>query len=266
MSNGKRVLLAAVLLISVWVVARLDPTTQDRTVGARPPSFTHWMGADDYGRDVFSRFVVGGAWSLSTGAAATALALGAGWLLGAAAGWFGGWTDRLIMGFAELFLSVPWLFLLVGLRAALPLEMAPRAEMAVVLATIALLSWAKPARLVRSVTLTLAGREYVLAARAFGARGWDIFRRHIVPGTARIVAVQGMVLLPRFVLAEMTLAYLGLGAGDSEPGWGGLLIGLRQAYLLTDQWWRALPAVWMFVFFAACGRAAQVAARRIDSA
>jgi peptide/nickel transport system permease protein len=130
------------------------------------------------------------------------------------------------------------------------------------MALIAAVSWARPARLVRGVVLSLGERGYVQAARGFGVPPWTIFRRHVLPGTWGLLAAQTLVLFPRFVLAEVTLSFLGLGVGEPDPNWGGLILGLKQAYLLREQWWRLLPAGLMMPLFLSCAIAARVAARR----
>lgn len=264
----KRWVAALVLaLIAAGVLALIgDPMTQERALGASPPGWRHWMGTDDYGRDLLARFAAGGIWSLATGAAATVIALGLGWVVGSVAGWYGRWTDRAVMAAGDLFLSVPWLYMLIGLRAALPVDMRPRTATAIMLTAIAAVSWARTARLVRGAVLSLSEREYVLAARGFQVPGWRIFLSHIAPATLGIVFAQGLALLPRFVLAEVTLTFLGLGAGDAEPSWGALLIGLKQAYLLPVEWWRVLPVLAMLPVFMGFAWAAQVAARRFRSA
>ncbi|MEZ5353832.1 MAG: ABC transporter permease [Bryobacteraceae bacterium] len=264
MSRLPAALAAVIVLLAAagFFATPYDPLAQNREAVSQGPNAAHWMGTDDYGRDVFSRFLAGGSWSLVTGAAATALALGLAWTLGCLAGFRGGWWDWGIMALADVFLSVPWLYLLIGIRAALPLDVRPRVVVALTLAVIAAISWARPARLIRGVVLSAANRGSVEAARGFGAGEWHIFTRHILGDTAAVVAAQALILFPRFVLAEVTLSFLGLGAGEQDPSWGGLLLGLKQTYLLGREWWRVLPAVLMLPVFAACAWGAQLAVRR----
>jgi peptide/nickel transport system permease protein len=238
-----------VLLLGPWL-APFDPLVQQRELANLGPGAGHWMGTDDYGRDVFSRFLAGGQWSMLAGAGATLLVLLLGWTIGGAAGYFGGWVDAVLMRLAEVFLVVPWVYLLLGARALLPLHLPPRTAFGVVLLLIAAVSWARPARLVRGVVLSLRERGPVAAARGFGVPGPVIFWRHILPGTWELLAAQALVLLPRFVLAEVTLSFLGMGLGEPDPSWGALLAPLKQAWLVEQQWWRILPAVAMAPFFA----------------
>ncbi len=262
-----RAMWAAALLLMIyalgWRFAPGDPLEQHREMARAGPSAGHWLGTDDFGRDVFSRFLAGGSWSVLEGASATALVLALGWICGAAAAMRRGWTDRILSAIIELLLTLPWLYLLIGLRSLLPLGMAPRKAVAVMLLMIAAVSWARPARLVRGLVLSLKERGYVAAARGFNVPEWRIFGRHILPGTYGLLATQALVLFPRFVLAEVTLSYLGLGAGEPDPSWGGLIFdGLKRAYGLSEQWWRVLPPILMLPLFVSCAIAARVAARR----
>lgn len=253
------------LCLCAPAVAPIDPSAQDREAANTAPNRTHWLGTDGYGRDLWSRFVHGGRWSLGIGASATALVMMIGTGAGTVAGYFGGRIDRAAMAMVELLLSMPWLYLLVGARALLPLDMPPRAAFAMLVLLIALVSWARLARLVRGVVLSLREREYVAAARGFSVPDSVILRRHILPGTLGILSSQVLILLPRFVLAEVTLSYLGLGTGEPDPGWGGLILPVKQAYLLPLQWWKALPALLMTPFFASLAITARDAARKAQA-
>lgn len=242
-------LVLGLLLLGPWL-APFDPSQQHRELANLAPSARHWLGTDDFGRDIWSRFLAGGGWSLLTGTGATAMVLLLGWVIGGAAGYFGGWVDQLLMRIAELFLVLPWIYLLLGIRALLPLNLPPRAAFGTLLLVIALVSWARPARLVRGLVLTLKEHGAVHAARGFGVPSWVIIFRHVLPGTLDLLATQALILLPRFVLAEVTLSYFGLGLGEPDPSWGALLAPLKQVWLLDQQWWRILPALLMLPVFA----------------
>jgi ABC-type dipeptide/oligopeptide/nickel transport system permease subunit len=166
--------LVLVFAAGPWLVP-YNPAEQWREIANTAPSTLHWLGADDYGRDILSRFLAGGSWSILSGISATALVLILGWSAGGLAGFRPGWPDHIIMRLAELMLSLPWLYVLIGLRAVLPLSTKPRTAVALMLLVIALVSWARPARLVRGLVLSLSQRGYVEAARGFGVPGWRIF-------------------------------------------------------------------------------------------
>jgi peptide/nickel transport system permease protein len=247
-----------------WI-APLDPIYQDRASPSAAPSRTHWLGTDDYGRDVWSRYLYGTRWSVSVGLCATALVMLLGWAIGGLAGFQGGWVDWILMQITELFLVIPWLYLLIAVRAAMPLNLSPRRAFAILLFAIALTSWARPARIVRGLVLSLREKEYVQAALGFGVGGLTTFFRHVAPGTYGLLATQTLLLLPRFILAEVTLSYMGLGLGEPEPSWGTMILPLKQVYLLRDEWWRVLPLLLMIPFFAGLAMLARTLERKFSS-
>jgi peptide/nickel transport system permease protein len=207
------------------------------------------LGSDTYGRDQFSRVLYGGQLSLLAGLLGTSLTLLLGALVGTAAGFYGGWRDDLLMRFAELFMALPWLYLLFALRAFLPLTVEPHEAFLLVIATLGAVGWARPARLVRGVVLSEKERDYVRAARGFGASPGYLLRRHILPATSNVLLTQAAILVPQFVLAEMTLSFLGLGVPEPVPSWGNLLASLQQYSVLISCWWMYLPAVAIVPFF-----------------
>ncbi len=207
------------------------------------------LGTDGYGRDQLSRMLFGGQISLLAGLLATALALFFGWSIGSVAGYYGGWVDDLLMRVVELFLALPWLYLLFALRAFLPLAVSPLQAFLLVVVVIGTLGWARPARLVRGVVLSAKEREFVRAARGFGASGPYLLRRHILPQTSSVLFTQAAILVPQYVLAEVTLSFLGLGVPEPAPSWGNLLATLQHYSVLASYWWMYLPALAMVPFF-----------------
>ena len=127
------------------------------------------LGSDSYGRDQLSRFLYGGQVSLLAGLLGAGVTLLVGLCVGAVAGYFGGWRDDLLMRLAELFLALPWLYLLFALRAFLPLAVSPLQAFYLIIAVLGAVGWARPARLVRGVVLSAKERDFVRAARGFGA-------------------------------------------------------------------------------------------------
>ena len=166
-----------------------------------------------------------------------------------AAGYFGGWRDDLLMRVAELFLALPWLYLLFALRAFLPLAVSPIQAFLLVVVVIGMVGWARPARLVRGVVLSVKERDFVRAARGFGASDFYLLRHHILPETASVLLTQAAILVPQFVLAEMTLSFLGLGVPEPMSSWGNLLASLQQYSVLVSYWWMYLPALAIVPFF-----------------
>jgi peptide/nickel transport system permease protein len=207
------------------------------------------LGTDAFGRDQLSRLLFGGQVSLLAGLLGAGLTLLIGWVVGAAAGYFGGWRDDVLMRLAELFLALPWLYLLFAIRAFLPLTVNPLHAFFLVVAVLAGVGWARPARLVRGIVLSARERDFVRAARGFGASNFYLLRRHILPEASSALLTQAAILIPQYVLAEMTLSFLGLGVPEPVPSWGNLLSNLQQYSVLVSYWWMYLPALAMVPFF-----------------
>jgi peptide/nickel transport system permease protein len=207
------------------------------------------FGTDGYGRDLFSRILCGGQISLFAGLLAAGIALLIGAFLGCASGYFGGWTDSILMRLTELCLALPWLYLLFGVRAFLPLLVSPVRAFLIVVVTIGALGWARPARLIRGVALSAKERDFVRAAKGFGASDFYILRRHILPQARSVILTQAAILIPQYVLAEITLSFLGLGIPEPAPSWGNLLSSLQQYSVLSSYWWMYVPALAMVPFF-----------------
>jgi peptide/nickel transport system permease protein len=217
--------------------------------GVDAPGKLFLLGTDAYGRDLFSRFLYGGQISLYAGSLATIFSLVIGTLLGTLAGYYGGWCDAAIMRGAELFLALPWLYLLFALRGFMPLSLGTKQTFLLIIATIGIVGWARPARLVRAVVLSSRERHYVLAARLFGGSDAYVIRRHILPDTRSVVLTQAALLVPQYVLAEVVLSFLGLGIGEPTPSWGNILAALQQYVVLVSYWWMLMPGLLLVPIF-----------------
>jgi peptide/nickel transport system permease protein len=217
--------------------------------GVDSPGRISLMGSDAYGRDIFSRFLYGGQASLFAGLLATALSLGLGVLLGTAAGFYGGWLDATLMRCVDLSLALPWLYLLFAIRAILPLSLDPIRAFLLIVAVVGIVGWARPARLIRGTVMSGKERHYVLAARMFGANDTYLIGRHILPQTYSIVVTQAVLLIPQYILAEVTLSFLGLGVGEPVPSWGNILAALQQYHVMVSYWWMWIPGVALIPIF-----------------
>ncbi len=208
-------------------------------------------GTDAYGRDEFSRLLYGGQISLFAGLLATAISVAIGIILGGLSGYYAGWLDEFLMGAGEIFMTVPWLYLLLSVRAFLPLHVTANQVFLLLTATLGVIGWARPARLVRGVVLSTKHRDYVLAAKGFGASDAYILRRHILPTVSGVVATQALLYIPQFILAEATLSFFGLGVSEPDPSWGNMLAGLQQPLVLENCWWLFAPAALLAGIFLA---------------
>jgi len=212
-------------------------------LGVDAPARLHPLGTDALGRDQFSRILYGGGVSLAAGLLAAALSLTIGAGLGIVAGYSGGWIDGAVMRLGDIFLALPWLYLLLAVRALLPLDLAPAAGFAAIVLLVGLVGWARPARLVRAAVLRVRQREFVLAARSIGAAPAAVMVRHVLPQTAPILLTEAALMIPRYLLAEVTLSFLGLGVPPPVASWGTLLAPLQRPAALAANPWIAAPAV-----------------------
>lgn len=222
------------------------------------------LGTDGLGRDVFSRLLYGGQVSLIAALLGTAVSVSLGLLFGGLAGYFGKWIDELIMRVAEVFLSVPWLYLLLAIRACLPLHLSGNAVFVLLMLVAGLAGWGRPARLVRGVVLAERDREYVLAARGFGGSEFYILFRHVLPQAYSVSLTQAALYLPQYVTAEVTLSFFGLGVSEPTPSWGSMLAQLRTLFVLENCWWMFAPAaalIFVLLVFQWFFRTGQIVAR-----
>ena len=228
--------------------------TEDRTRVQRLPWFTRegdapvfLLGADSYGRDLLSRVLHGARVSLSLALMAALCALLIGTLLGGIAGYRGGSLDEAVMRLADLVAVLPVIYVVLVLRAALPLVLAPSTIFAVMTTIFALVGWPFVARNVRNIITSEREREYVMAARAMGASGPAILWRHLLPACGGQLLVHATVLLPAFILAEATLSYVGLGFPGDMASWGTMLIEAANVNAMSRFPWTLMPALAIFL-------------------
>jgi peptide/nickel transport system permease protein len=147
------------------------------------------------------------------------------------------------MRITEASLLLPWLYLLLAGRAFLPLSAQPLTSYLLLIGVVGCLGWARPARLIRGAALALRGRGYVVAARAFGASSVYLLRVHILPDLAVILVTQAALLVPQYMMAEVTLSFLGLGINEPTPSWGNLLADIQHYHVIVSYWWMLLPGI-----------------------
>ena len=234
-----------VTLIIVCVGAPLfspvDYHTQFRNTPSAPPSMTHWLGTDELGRDRFSRVLYGTRVSLLLAPSAALLSTILAVLVGAFAGYFGGVWEHIATTVIDLFLSLPWLFLLISVRAMLPLNVSPLYTIAVTFALLGMLGWAASARVLCASTRQLKTSGFVLQARASGVTRGRLLLRHLLPNLAPILLAQFWISVPVFIISEANLGILGLGVAEPMPSWGGLLKELESFSGFAAEPWKLVP-------------------------
>lgn len=215
------------------------------------PSRQHLLGTDDLGRDRFARVLYGTRVSLLLAPAAALLSSLLAVLIGGTAGFLGGWIERLVMAATDLFLSLPWLFLLITVRALLPLNVSPLTSVAITFALLGCLGWAAAARVVCADARSLAHSDFILLARASGSSGFRLLWKQVVPNLRPIVFAQFWISIPVFILTEANLGVLGLGVAEPLPSWGSLLRELQSYSAITGQPWQFIPLI-LFVAVVSC--------------
>lgn len=210
-------------------------------------SAQHPLGTDELGRDRFARLLYGMRVSffLAPLAAAVATALAA--LLGGLAGYFGGWIERCLMVLVDLFLCIPWLFLLITVRAVLPLNISPEASVVVTFTLLGLLGWAASARVICAGTRDMMKYEFVWLARATGFSGFKLVRLHLLPNLRGTLLAQFWISIPVFIIAEANLGVLGLGVSEPLPSLGSLLRELQHVVTLRPEPWQFVPLIVLIV-------------------
>ncbi len=204
------------------------------------------LGADGYGRDMFSRLLYGGRATLAVALLATLGASLLGTLIGGIAGQASGWMDALLSRVSEFVLVLPTIYVALALRAMLPLILSPLTVFMMLIGIFTLLGWPIVARGVRAIVLSERQRDYVIAARAAGARPMRLLAHHLLPATSGYVRTQASLLLPAFILAEATMSFVGLGFPDTTATWGTMLRDAANVALLGDAPWTLAPAFAIF--------------------
>ncbi|MFA5038946.1 MAG: ABC transporter permease [Candidatus Omnitrophota bacterium] len=231
--------LLLILALLAPVLASFEPDSIDAEQLLSPPSFQHWMGTDQLGRDVLSRFLFGARISLTVGALIIVIAGCLGILIGSLSGYFGGWLDQLLMRFTDIMLCFPVFFLILSVIALIG------SSVFNIILILGLTGWMGLARLVRAEILTLKNREYILVARAYGASDARLILRHLVPNASAPIFVTMILGIASAILAESALSFLGVGIQPPTPSWGNMLNDARAT--LGVAWWMSLfPGLGIF--------------------
>ncbi|HEX8968844.1 MAG TPA: ABC transporter permease [Chloroflexota bacterium] len=252
---------ALVFMMAVATLAPLapwGPNEIDRSItdpqylshGFAPPSGAHWFGTDELNRDLFARLLWAGRISLAVGFLTVGIGATIGIVVGALAGFYGGWLDTVLMRVTDLFLSFPFLPTLILISAMLH-QYKFNADVTVVqvgtiVGVLALLGWMDTARLVRGQFLSLLNRDFVLAARALGADGRRIMLVHLIPNSLAPIIVAASLNVGGFIIAESAISFLGVGVSPPTASWGSMLADF-QSYLRYSAVAVLLPGGAIFV-------------------
>ncbi len=212
----------------------------DPQISRAGPGADYWFGTDIIGRDVFSRVVYGARVSLKIGILSTAMILVIGVLFGAAAGYFGGWIDTILMRLTDVFLAIPYIILAISIATVFG-----RSENAIIL-VLGATGWLPLSRIVRASFLGLKQLEYVEAATSLGFSRRRIMFGHILPNAMQPVIVYGTVSIGSVILSEAALSFLGVGPQDPTPAWG-LMVAQAQGALSTAPHLLLFPSFAIFL-------------------
>lgn len=230
------ILLLAVIAILAPYIAPCDPYQQDVLNKFASPSAEHWLGTDNYGRDILSRLIYGARVSLSVGVVAEAIAVTIGVIVGVAAGYFGGKVDTVLSRIIEVFASFPFILFAIAVMFILGQGIIN------VFIAIGVIGWTGHARLIRSNVLQLRNKEYVEAARAAGAGHKYIMLRHMIPNCLSTIIVITTLDIPSDIMLEATLSFLGLGVAPPTASWGEM-ISTARTFLRQQPMFSIYPGI-----------------------
>lgn len=220
---------------------------QYRATTNAAPSHSHWLGTDEIGRDRFARVLYGTRISLLLAPAAALLSTLVAALIGGLAGYLGGAWARIAMVVTDLFLSLPWLFLLITARALMPLNVSPLVSVLVTFLLLGLLGWSTAARVLCTTAGLLRSSDFVRQARAAGLPGRRLFWIHVLPNLRPVLYAQFWISIPVFILSEANLGILGLGVAEPMPSWGSLLKELEGLVSVREEPWKFVPLILLVV-------------------
>lgn len=232
------VILLVVILLAILadVIVPFDPMAQSSAEQLKSPSLRHIAGTDQFGRDTFSRVVVGARTSLYVGVGVTVLALVPAIMLGVASAFLGGWVDYLLQRIVDTVQSIPYLIMLIAMMTVLGPSL-----FNVVLA-LAFRRAITESRVMRGATMSIMNQTYVEAARAIGSNTFRIMIQHLVPNIMPSVIVVASIGFGGVILAEASLSFLGYGVPPPTPSWGGMVAADGRAYMYAAPWMLIAPA------------------------
>jgi ABC-type dipeptide/oligopeptide/nickel transport system permease subunit len=233
----------ALVLISVIgsIMPRFNYVRQDREHVNCSASQRHWLGTDDLGRDRFARLLHGSCVSILLAPAAAAISIILAFAMGAIPGFAGGFGERAAKIAIDLVLSIPWLFLLLMVRAMLPLNTSPATSVSITFLVLGLLGWAAPARILLARARSLRRADCIVLARSTGVTPFRLLYKQVMPNLRPALLAQFWISVPIFILSEANLSILGLGVAEPLPSLGSLLRELETVLSVRADVWRFAP-------------------------
>lgn len=243
-------ILLCMILLLMGLASILVPAPyarQFRDVPNAGPSTAHPLGTDFLGRDSLSRLLYGTRVSLLLAPAASLLSTIIAALLGSAAGFIGGWFERIVLALTDLSLALPWLFLLLTVRAMLPLDVPPMVSVVIAFLMMGLLGWQASVRVICAATRGIRDSDFLLLARSTGCHPARLLLRHVAPNLRPLLYAQFLISIPLFILTEANLSILGLGVMEPMPSWGNLLRGFEDFSALAANPLRLVPLILLVI-------------------
>lgn len=211
------------------------------------PSRDNWLGTDEQGRDVFMRVFLGGRISILIGLMTSLVTVIIGATIGSIAGFYGGKVDNILMRFAEIIYSLPFLPILITLSFALMWRVSNEQKMFVVMFILAIISWPGLARLVRGQILSLREQDFMVATKALGLSNKSKIFKHLLPNTLSYIIVNATLKMASAIITEASLSFLGLGVIPPTPTWGNMIERARDSFVFNDLPWLWIPPGIMIV-------------------
>ena len=248
LKQNKFAMIGLALLIFMFVFSFIGPLLSpygynDRSALVKAaPSLKHWFGTDYLGRDVLTRVMVGGRISIAVGVVSVVISVVVGTLVGSIAGYYGGKIDYFLMAFTDIFLSIPFLPIVILMGSMLSdLKVNPNMRIVALMFMLGLLSWPSIARLVRGEILSLREQEFMQATESLGLKDTRKIIKHLIPNVIPTIIVKATLGVASAILTESALSYLGMGVVEPTPSWGNMISASNKAIDLQKRPWLWMP-------------------------